>query len=153
MIDWLNTYIANWHWIVVGLLLMTLELIVPVFVILWLGVAAVIIGILSLLLPISFGAALMMWAIISAVLLLLWHHYVSPKITNQTLAGLSKEALIGQIGMVIHYSKQQGRGRMRLPAPVVGDDEWEFIFSGTLQNGDKLQVTDISGNSLVVKPL
>ena len=74
-----------------------------------------------------------------------------PKITTQTLAGLSREAMIGQVGMVVHYSEQEGRGKLKFPAPVVGNDEWEFIHDQPLKNGDKVQVVEISGNSLFVK--
>lgn len=150
MIEWLDTNIVYWHWIVIGFLLITVELIAPMFVMLWLGVAAILVGVLSLILPIGFSGELVIWVILSAAFLLLWHKYMSPKITNQTLAGLSKEAMVGQIGMVINYSEQQGRGTLKFPAPIVGNDEWEFIFSGPLQNGDKVKVTDISGNSLIV---
>ncbi len=151
MIEWLDTNILYWHWIVFGLLLITIELLIPVFVVLWLGVAGILVGILSLLLPIGFSIEMVLWVVFSTAFLLLWHKYVSPKITNQTFAGLSKEAMVGQIGMVIRYSEQQGRGTLKFPAPIVGNDEWEFIYSGALQNGDKVQVTDISGNSLIVK--
>lgn len=153
MIEWLDSNVLYWHWIVFGLLLITVELFAPVFVMLWLGAAGILVGVLSLLFPIGFSAQLILWAVLSTSFLLAWHKFISPKITTQTLAGLSKEAMIGQIGMVISYSEQQGRGRLKFPAPVVGNDEWEFIYSGTLQNGDKVQVIDISGNSLMVTTL
>jgi len=151
MIEWLDTNIVYWHWIVFGLALITIELFAPVFVMLWLGLAAIIVGLLSLVISLSFSTELVVWAGLSTAFLLLWHRFISPKMSNQTLAGLSREAIISQIGMVISYSEQQGRGKLKFPAPVVGNDEWEFIYSGSLQNGDKVQVTDISGNSLIVK--
>ncbi|MGH1487136.1 MAG: NfeD family protein [Cellvibrionaceae bacterium] len=152
MIEWLDGNVLYWHWIVFGLLLITLELFAPVFVMLWLGLAAIIIGIIDLVIPLSFSIQLVIWAILSTVFLFLWHKYISPKMTNQTLAGLSREAIIGQIGMVVFYSEEQGRGKLKFPAPIVGNDEWEFIYSGDpLNNGDKVQVADISGNSLIVK--
>ena len=150
MIEWLDTNILYWHWIVAGFILIAIELIVPVFVLLWLGVSAIVVGILSLLLPTGFSLEILIWAVLSAIFLLLWHKYMSPRFINRTLAGLTKEAIIGQIGMVIRYSEQQERGMLKFPAPVAGNDEWEFIFSGTLQNGDKVRVSDISGNSLIV---
>lgn len=152
MIEWLDNTILYWHWIILGLLLITLELLAPAFVMLWLGLAALIIGLLILLLPaIGFSAQLVLWAILSLTLILLWHKYISPKIANRTLAGLSKEAIVGQVGLVLSYSESQGRGRLRFPAPIVGNDEWEFIYSGSLDNGDKVQVSSISGNSLIVQ--
>lgn len=151
MFEWFDTNFLYWHWIVIGLILVTVELFVPVFVLVWLGVSSIVIGILSFFIPMSFGFELVLFGFLSVLFLLLWHKFVSPKITNQTLAGLSKEAMIGQIGMVISYNDDQGRGKLKFPAPVVGNDEWEFIYSGELENGDKVKVTDISGNSLIVK--
>ena len=151
MIEWLDANVVYWHWIVFGLILITLELFTPVFVMLWLGIAGIIIGILSLFINTGVSFELILWAVLSTTFLLLWHKFISPKMITQTMAGLSREAMIGQVGMVIHYSEQQGRGKLKFPAPVVGNDEWEFIHDQPLQNGDKVQVTEISGNSLLVK--
>ncbi len=151
MIEWLDVNVIYWHWIVFGLALITIELFAPVFVMLWLGLAAIIVGLLSLFIALGISTELVLWAVLSTAFLLLWHKFISPKMANRTLAGLSREAIIGQIGMVTTYSEQQGRGKLKFPAPIVGNDEWEFIYSGTLQNGDKVQVADISGNSLIVK--
>lgn len=151
MVEWLDTNVIYWHWIVFGLALITIELFTPVFVMLWLGLAAIIVGLLSTIIALGISAELIIWAGLSTTFLLLWHKFISPKMTNRTLAGLSREAIIGQIGMVTAYSEQQGRGKLKFPAPIVGNDDWEFIYSGSLQNGDKVQVTDISGNSLMVK--
>jgi membrane protein implicated in regulation of membrane protease activity len=151
MIEWLNINILYWHWIVFGLLLIAFELFAPIFVMLWLGIAAVIVGIVDALLPLSFSVDLVFWAVLSAMFLLSWHKFISPKMTYQTLAGLSKEAIVGQTGMVIFFNTEEGRGRLKFPAPIVGNDEWEFIHDGPLENGDKVKVTDISGNSLFVR--
>ena len=153
MIDWLDSNMLYWHWIVFGLLLITVELFVTVFVMLWLGAAAIIVGVIHLLIPLDFSAELIIWSVLSALFLLLWHKLVSPRMANKTLAGLSREAIIGQVGMVIFFSQQESRGKLKFPAPVIGNDEWEFIYSDKLDNGDKVQVIDISGNSLLIKPL
>jgi membrane protein implicated in regulation of membrane protease activity len=150
--EWLNTNIVYWHWIVFGLIVITLELFAPIFLMLWLGIAAIVVGIISLFLPISFSAELIFWAVLSALFLLSWHKFISPKMRDETLAGLSKEAITGQVGMVIFYNAEEARGRLKFSAPVVGNDEWEFIYDGPLENGDKVKVMDFSGNSLIVKP-
>lgn len=150
MIEWLDQHVLYWYWIIFGLVLITLELAAPVFVMLWLGIAALMVGIISTFLPLSFSVELLIWGALSVVFVLLWHKFVSPKITDQTLAGLSKEALVGQVGMVTFFN--DGRGKLKFPAPVVGSDEWEFIYDGALANGDKVKVVDILGNSLIVKP-
>lgn len=151
MLEWLGSNIVYWHWIVLGLILITCELIAPVFVLLWLGTAAIAVGIIMSAVTISTPVQLILWIIFSTGFIALWHIFISPKIKDKTLAGLSREAIVGQIGMVIFYSEDQGRGKLKFSAPVVGNDEWEFIHSEALSNGDKVQVVDISGNSLLVK--
>ena len=119
---------------------------------LWLGAAAVIVGIIGLMVPINFTVALIIWAVLSALFIYLWHQFISPRLIDRTTAGLSREAIVGQVGMVTFYDQSEGRGRIKFPAPIVGNDEWEFIYSEPLANGDKVQVIDLSGNSLIVQP-
>ena len=149
--------ILYWHWILIGLLLVMAELFAPMFVTLWLGAAAIITGLLLLLINLNFSSQLVVWALLSLSFLLLWHKYVSPRLTDQTMAGLSREAIVGQVGMVTFYNHNESRGNLKFPAPIVGNDEWEFIYKSgqdqpDLHNGDKVLVVDISGNSLIVKP-
>ncbi len=151
MVEYLSNNIFYWHWIIFGIALITIELFAPVFVMLWLGLAAIVVGILQLAIGISFSLQLALWVILSAIFLLLWHKFISPKMGNRTLAGLSREAITGQIGLVLNFNKAQSKGRLRFPAPIIGNDEWEFISEEALENGDKVEVTDISGNRLIVK--
>ena len=50
--EWLDSNIAYWHWVVFGFLLAALEIFVPSFYMLWLGISAVAVGLLSWVLPI-----------------------------------------------------------------------------------------------------
>ena len=50
------------------------------------------------------------------------------------------------------FNEDESRGMLKFPAPIVGNDDWEFIYDGVLNNGDKVKIIDISGNSLIVKP-
>ncbi|OZG72288.1 hypothetical protein BTA51_16240 [Hahella sp. CCB-MM4] len=152
MVEWLNANIAYWHWIVLGILLAGLEIFVPSFVILWFGVAGIAVGLLMVLFPIGVTAQLFIWGGLSVLLLVLWHKLVSPRMENRTLAGLSREAIIGQVGTVLEYSSARSRGNLRFPAPILGNDEWEFIFDGELRSGDRVMVTEVSGNALIVVP-
>ncbi len=43
------------------------------------------------------------------------------------------------------------KGRLRFPAPVVGNDEWGFRSEDEFTAGDRAIVTDISGNDLIVR--
>lgn len=153
MADWTDASVAYWHWLVLGLVLIGVELLVPLFVLLWLGTAAIFVGALLALWPLPVVFQLVLWILLSVGFVACWHVFISPRMKTKTLAGLAREAILGQVGMVIFYSTEQGRGKLKFPAPVVGNDEWEFIFHEPLRNGDKVRVVDISGNSLLVKRL
>ncbi len=68
------------------------------------------------------------------------------------MAGLSREAILGEVGQVLTLPNEARRGSLRFPAPVLGSDEWTFITRDEqLAVGDRVRVTDVSGNSLVVE--
>lgn len=153
--EWLDTNIVYWHWVALGLLLVLLELTIPVFVIMWLGVAGITIGLLMLVFPLNFTMQILLWMKLSLIYIGLWHLFISPRLGNKTMAGLSREAIIGQVGLTLHFNGETRRGRLRFSAPILGNDEWDFIYNHhteqPLNNGDKVVVLDISGNSLLVK--
>lgn len=152
MIEWLNTQVAYWHWIVLGLLLAGLEIFLPSFVLIWFGSAALCVGLLMLLVPMSLTAQLLVWVVLSLATLVVWQKFVAPRMRDRTLAGLSREAIIGQTGIVIRHDAGSGRGLLKFPAPILGSDEWNFIFDGKLASGDRVTVTDLSGNAVIVRP-
>lgn len=140
-----------WHWLVLGMGLMLLEIVLTSFTALWFGSAAIVMGVLLLLFPaIPLNAQMLLWAILSSLLTVLWFKYLKPLSRDKTLAGLSREAMIGQIGQVLSLPHEHSRGTLRFPAPVLGSDEWLFISQDSLAIGDRVRVTDISGNSLIV---
>ena len=53
MADWLASLEPHWFWLSVGVALGVIEMLAPGFFLMWLGVAAIIVGLLSWVLPIS----------------------------------------------------------------------------------------------------
>ncbi len=151
MLEWLNANIAYWHWIVFGLLLILTEIMTVSFILLWFGVSAILVGVLLWLLPISLTMQLLIWTLLSLFNVFAWFKWVSPHLKNKTLSGMAKEKMIGQIGTVIDYnSVQPDRGLLRFPAPILGNDEWQFICSDEIEVGSRVIVKEFSGNTLIV---
>ena len=141
-----------WQWIVFGIALMLSEIFIGSFFIVWFGAAAVVVGLLFLPLPNMSGTAqLVIWAISSASFALAWFKLIKPLNIDKTKAGLSKEALLGEIGQVLQVPSGDKRGKVRFPAPVLGSDEWLIISHETVNIGDRGSVVDLSGNALIVK--
>jgi hypothetical protein len=91
------------------------------------------------------------WAISSATATLLWFLYFKPRAVNRTMAGLSREAIVGEIGHVIAAPRDGKRGKLRFSMPILGADEWDIICDQEIEMGARVIVTDVSGNTLVVK--
>ena len=141
-----------WHWIVFGIALMLSEIFIGSFFIVWFGAAAVVVGLLILPLPNMSGTAqLVIWAISSASFGLVWFKLIKPLNIDKTKAGLSKEALLGEVGQVLQVPSGDKRGKVRFPAPVLGSDEWLIISHEAVSIGDRVSVVDLSGNALIVK--
>ncbi len=141
-----------WHWIVFGFALVISEIFLTTFFILWFGAAAIVVGIALYLHPqLTVTQQILAWTILSAVLAWGWFKYLKPLSIDRTKAGLSKEMIVGEIGQVVIVPTPDKRGKLRFPAPVLGDDEWIIMSQDALAIGDRVTVVDVSGNSLIVR--
>lgn len=150
----MNYYIEPWHWLIFGLILMVLEIFIPSFTIFWFGLAAVVISALVWLIPaLPVAAQLLIWVVLSTVIMVLWFKFAKPALSKDvTKAGLSREATIGQVGMVIQILPEHNEAVVRFPMPVLGTDEWTCRTLAPVTVGERVTVTDILGNQLVVQP-
>ncbi len=141
-----------WHWFVFGIILVILEIFLASFVVLWFGAAALLVaGLLFLLPDLSQTYQIFIWSVLSAILAFAWFKYLKPLSVDKTKAGLSKEAIVGQIGQVIAVPAGDNRGKLRFSVPILGSEEWHFISEDSTELGDRVRVTDVSGNTLVIK--
>ena len=151
MEPWLNESIQWWHWMLLGIILAGGEMLVPSFFLLWIGISAMVVGSLLLLFPLSVQLQLLLWGALSLICLITWFKFVAPKMRDKSKSGMALEALRGQVGTVLSYN--EGRGQLRFPAPLLGEDEWHFFCDAPVNVGDKVRVSDTSGNALVVSPV
>ncbi len=141
-----------WHWLTLGLLLILAELFIPSFTIFWFGLGALLVGGLVLLLgEMALSWQIFIWAIASCLFTFLWFRFFRPRMTDRTKAGLSREAIVGESGQVIHPPGEGRRGTVRFAKPLLGSDEWPFICEQTVAIGDRVFVKDVSGNTLIVE--
>ena len=148
----MDLVLLYWHWIVFGLALMVTEIFLGSFFIFWFGAAATFVGLLLVPCPeLSETTQIIIWAITSTAFALAWFKIIKPLNVDKTKAGLSREALVGEIGQVLKVPTGEKRGKVRFPAPLIGSDEWLIISQDELNIGDRVSVVDLSGNSLIVK--
>ena len=142
-----------WHWLVFGMLLIIAELFIPSFTIFWFGLGALAVGALLWLAPsLGLTAQLLLWAVFSSLLTAFWFLFMQPRMQDKTRAGMSREALLGETGQVIREPDGERRGTVRFSKPLLGSDEWSFICDEPVRVGDRVQIRDVSGNTLIVAP-
>jgi hypothetical protein len=142
-----------WHWLSFGLVLISAELFIPSFTIIWFGLGACLVGLFLVVFPeSSFTVQLFMWTMLSVVLTFLWFRLLKPKMVDRTKAGMSQEAILGESGMVIKSNATPlEKGRVRFTLPVLGAEEWDYISGEVFQPGDYVRITGIEGHVLQVE--
>lgn len=149
MIHALIGELGPWSWWVLGIVLLIAEIIVPGVFFVWIGIAAIVIGAISLL---HWGSAWWTWQvqfIVFAILAIL-----SALAGRQIMAGrgsasdqpyLNKrgESLIGRTA-TLEEPISEGRGRIRL------DDTWWVVNGPDLPAGTRVRVTASAGRELHV---
>ena len=147
----MEIHMVYWYWIVFGILLMLSEIFIGSFFIFWFGASATAVGVLLILIPqLSPAAQLIAWTILSLSFIVAWFKFFKPLSIDKTKAGLSRETLVGEVGQIINTPTSEKNGVVRFPVPLLGANEWEVISQEKLAVGDRVRVTEVSGNSLIV---
>lgn len=141
-----------WHWLVLGMVLILGEIFVPSFTLLWFGLGAIVVAALLWLNPeMILSWQLFAWAVASSLLTFLWFKLLKPQMVDRTKAGIAREAVLGESGLVVKIPEDGQRGLVRFTTPLLGADEWPFICDTPLASGERVFVKDVSGNTLVVE--
>jgi len=67
--------LGTWNWLIFGFILMALELMAPGVFLFWLGLAALLVGLLSFVVNPSWQAQLLMFAVFSVAAVPLWRRF------------------------------------------------------------------------------
>lgn len=155
--DWLNDLIwplTAWHWLALALILISIEMAVGTFDLLWVSIAAGVTAIFAAIAPAGLDGwqgQLIFFAIAATGLLVLG---------RTVFAGMRKLAgdhptlnrrmrrTVGQRGLVV-AGFSGGMGRVRL-----GDTEWsaETLDGSNPEEGVAIIVEDTAGNVLKIRP-
>ncbi|RYY80340.1 MAG: NfeD family protein [Moraxellaceae bacterium] len=140
-----------WHWMVLGLVLIIFEIFLPSFTALWFGVGACVVAVLLWIFPgLSIEIQFISWIILSIAFTVLWFKFLKPLARDKTKAGLAREAILGQVGIIIAIPLVEHTGVVRFTIPLLGTDEWRCRSQQELTVGDRVTVVDILGNELIV---
>ena len=143
--------ISFWHWLAFGVFVMLIEVLVPGAIFLWLGIAALITGLLLAAIP-SMGWEIqaVLFAVLSVAAIFVSRRIVAARQVPTDHPTLNKrgKTLIGT-RHVLDSATSGGRGRVR-----IGDTVWRFTVrpdGGDLAEGARVAVVDVDGTTLVVE--
>lgn len=71
--------LGTWNWLIFGFVLMALEVLAPGIFLFWLGLAALLVGLISFAVGISWQIQLVMFAIFAAAAVPVWRRLARPK--------------------------------------------------------------------------
>lgn len=141
--------LGPWTWWVLGLVLLAAELIVPGVFLVWIGLAALVVGALSILFwDDSFWAwqlQLPLFAVLSIAAALAGRRYVysNRNTSDEPFLNQRSAALVGRTA-VLGEPILEGRGRIRL------DDTYWVVKGPDLPAGSRVKVTASDGQQLTV---
>lgn len=140
-----------WHWVVLGLGLIALEMLAPAFYLMWLGLGALFTGLLTALLPLGFTGQWIVWSLASASMVGIWMKFF--RNPDRTQAGQASGNALGVIGLVTRPVDELSQGEILFQRPVLGSDRWPVVADRPIAAGTKARVVDVLGQTLKVEPL
>lgn len=146
MAEWLDSISTHWFWLSLGLILGAAEMVAPGFFLMWLGLAAIIVGVLDYFLPITVAYQVAMFATLSVVTVFAGKKFLAdnPIETDDPNLNNRGARLTGEIVPVVE-AIADGQGRVK-----VGDTVW--AARGTDADiGARVRVTGADGAVLLVE--
>jgi inner membrane protein len=138
-----------WHWAIVGIALILAELAVPAFVLVWFGLGALLVALVTSVATIGLTGQLATWLFASLVLIVLWFRVFQPG-RHKTRVGMSEPAMIGEVGLLARDVAPFEKGEVRFQKPLLGSDSWPCIADEIIKAGERVKVITVEGSFLKV---
>ena len=151
----INTVIAEigpWSWWILGLLLLGAEIIVPGMFLIWIGLAAIVVGAISFALWDTaiwgWQIQLLVFAVLALVSALIGRKIMASRDddTDQPMLNRRMEQMIGRTA-TLEEPITEGQGRIRL-----GDTLWT-VRGPDLPAGSRVKIVAIENDDPVVQPV
>lgn len=139
---------AHWVWMILAAILGVAEILVPGFFLIWLGLAALITGVVTLLIGIGEPAQFALFAVLAIAAVYAGRRWfvLNPIETSDPKLNDRVARLIGEI-VVVEDAIVSGSGRVR-----VGDGEWNATGPDT-PAGVHVRIIGAKDGRLIVEPI
>jgi membrane protein implicated in regulation of membrane protease activity len=151
MLQSLGNQLGPWGWWLAGLVLLAAELVAPGVFLVWIGLAAIVVGAISLLFRElafwSWQLQFLLFAVLAVAFALAGRRFYgrNDHASDEPLLNRRGESLVGRTATLVEPIAE-GRGRIRL------DDTWWPIIGPDLPAGTRVRIVSASGRDLVVEP-
>lgn len=140
-----------WNWWLLGIVLMTVEAIAPGFFFLWMGIAALLVGLVLILLPeLAGNYQLLLFALLSVGSIVAWQLRLRrhPTRTEDPLLNRRGHQYIGRV-FTLDAPAVNGYGKIR-----VDDSTWRVLVEQDYPTGTRLRIVGVDGVLLkgVIEP-
>lgn len=138
--------LGTWNWLVFGLLLMGLELMLPGVFLFWIGLAALLVGLLSFVIAPPWQLQLLMFAVFAAAAVPVWRRVArsnSGVSNSNPFLNKRAEAMIGRV-FTLEKPIVDGTGTVR-----IDDTVWRVAGPDT-PAGSRVRIVRADGASLTV---
>jgi len=136
-----------WHWWVIGIILIILELFLPGAFFLWMGIAAGVVGVVLLVAPdMGWQYQFIIFAIVSVVSIVVWRIYLNkhPTPTDKPTLNMRGEQYVGR-EFTLTEPVVNGVGKLK-----VDDTMWK-ISGPDCPAGSKVKVNRVDGAILNIE--
>lgn len=142
------TSMPYWYWIAFGAVLLILEVFVPSTLLLWPGLAAILVGFVSMAAPAIPEPYLMLaWGVGSIVLVVAWLAWRKKNKKDIPINNINRrgDQIVGR-----HFTLTKdivnGSGELH-----IDDTRWKIVADVDLSAGAKVKVVSVEGTSLKVE--
>ncbi|MBP2550062.1 membrane protein implicated in regulation of membrane protease activity [Neorhizobium galegae] len=148
----LVAWLGPWSWWILGMALLAAEMAAPGVFLIWIGLAAMVVGAASLALWgevwWSWQLQLVLFAVLSLAITFVGRSYFARRHgeSDQPLLNRRGDSLVGRTATLVEPIRE-GRGRIRL------DDTWWSVTGPDLPAGMRVRVADWTGSELIVEPV
>lgn len=140
--------LGYWNWFIVAALLFAAEIIMPGTFLLWLGFAAVIVGVISIGVDWPWQAQLVTFAVLSVVSLFVWWRFgrTSAQQSDQPFLNRRAEGYVGRV-FTLEKPIVSGVGTVR-----IDDTVWR-VSGPDCPAGSRVKIARADGATLIIEPL
>jgi len=138
--------LGTWNWLILGVVLMALELLAPGIFLFWLGLAALLVGLVSFTFDPSWQLQILLFALFAAAAVPLWRRLARSSATPSKDNPFLNRRAAALVGRVFTLEKPiiDGAGTVR-----VDDTVWRIAGPDT-PAGSRVRIVEADGANLTV---